>query len=202
MSETKWLIAREIPRLRRYALVLAGEPAAADDLVQDTLERAIRKRHLWSRQGSLRGWLYRMLYNVFLNQSVRRRRARAEVELDQAGLDEVELDGAPALSEGPRHDARLVCRDIAEAMHALPAEQRAAIALTALEGLPYDAAADALGVPIGTLRSRLSRGRDRLRAIHTGEIHSSEIHSSEIHSGEPAGGGTGAGGAPRLKRVK
>ncbi len=188
MSETtKWLIAREIPRLRRYALVLARDPAAADDLVQDTLERAIRKRHLWSRQGSLRGWLYRMLYNVFLNQSARRRRSRAEVELDEA----------PALSEGPRHDARLVCRDIAEAMHALPAEQRAAIALTALEGLSYDEAADALGVPIGTLRSRLSRGRDQLRAIHTGEI-----HTGEIHTGEPAGGETGAGGRPRLKRVK
>lgn len=180
LSETKWLIAREIPRLRRYALALAGDPAAADDLVQDTLERALVKRHLWSRRGSLRGWLYRILYNVFLNQSGRRRRARAEVGLDG------EMASAPALSVRPRHDARLVCRDIAEAMRALPAGQRAAIALTAVEGLSYDEAAEALGVPVGTLRSRLSRGRDRLRAIH---------------AGAPAGE-TGAAEAPRLKRVK
>lgn len=163
MSETKWLIAREIPRLRRYALALVGNPAAADDLVQDTLERAIRKRHLWSRRGSLRGWLYRILYNVFLNQSGRRRRAQAEVDLDAAPPD------TRPLAVRPRHDARLICRDIAEAMQALPAGQRAAIALTAVEGLSYDEAAEVLGVPIGTLRSRLSRGRDRLREIYSGE---------------------------------
>ena len=177
MSDTKWMIAREIPHLRRYALALAGDPAAADDLVQDTLERAIRKRHLFGRRGSIRGWLYRILYNVFLNQTARRRRARAEVELEAAA------EGAPALAEGPQHELSLACRDIAEAMRALPAEQRAAIALTAVEGLSYDEAAEVLGVPVGTVRSRLSRGRDRLRELYSGET-------------------TVGGAAPRLRRVK
>jgi RNA polymerase sigma-70 factor (ECF subfamily) len=153
MQETKWLIAREIPRLRRYALALTRDPAAADDLVQDTLERAIRKRHLWKRRGSLRGWLYRILYHVFLNQSARRRRRAREVD----------LDAAPEPVAPGSAESGLVRRDIVSAMHDLPAEQRAAIALTAVEGLSYDEAAAALDIPVGTLRSRLSRGRERLR---------------------------------------
>lgn len=155
MNETKWLIAREIPRLRRYALALVNNPAAADDLVQDTLERAIRKRHLWSRRGSIRNWLYRILYNVFLNQIARRRRAAGEVDLDQA----------PEAAEAAQQEQRLICRDIVAAMRALPPDQRAAIALTAIEGLSYDEAAEILSIPIGTLRSRLSRGREQLRTL-------------------------------------
>lgn len=153
MQETKWLIAREIPRLRRYALALTRDRAAADDLVQDTLERAIRKRHLWKRHGSLRGWLYRMMYNLFLNQGSRRRRRAQEVDLDDA--PEPAAPGAP--------DGAMVYRDVLAAMQDLPVEQRAAIALTAVEGLSYDEAAAALDIPVGTLRSRLSRGRERLR---------------------------------------
>ena len=145
MQETKWLIAREIPRLRRYALALTRDPVAADDLVQDTLERAIRKRHLWSRHGSLRAWLYKMLYHVFLNQGPRRKRRANEVDLDVAP-DPI----APATA-----DARLVRRDIVTAMQELPAEQRAAIALTAVEGLSYDEAA---------ARARHSRGHAALGA--------------------------------------
>ncbi|MFW5641382.1 MAG: RNA polymerase sigma factor [Roseicyclus sp.] len=153
MQETKWLIAREIPRLRRYALALTRDPVAADDLVQDTLERAIAKRHLWRRQGSLRGWLYRILYRIFLNQVPRRRRRAREVDLQDA--PEPVAPGSP--------EAPLVRRDIVTAMQELPPEQRAAIALTAVEGLSYDEAAAALDIPVGTLRSRLSRGRERLR---------------------------------------
>lgn len=162
MQDTKWLIAREIPRLRRYALALTRDPAAADDLVQDTLERAIRKDHLWKRHGSLRAWLYRILYRVFINQGAQRGRRAREVELDVA--PEPVAPGAP--------DSGLVRRDIVAAMQDLPPEQRAAIALTAVEGLSYDAAAAALDIPIGTLRSRLSRGRDRLReTFDAGEPH-------------------------------
>lgn len=153
MQETKWLIAREIPRLRRYALTLTRDPVAADDLVQDTLERAIRKRHLWKKHGSLRGWLYRILYHVFLNQASQRRKRASEVDLDAAP--------EPAAAGTPETD--LVRRDIVTAMQELPPEQRAAIALTAVQGLSYDEAAAALDIPVGTLRSRLSRGRERLR---------------------------------------
>lgn len=155
MTETKWLIAREIPRLRRYALALVNDPVAADDLVQDTLERAIRKRHLWTRRGSVRSWLFRIQYTVFINQAGRRNRARREIELDDA----------PPPVEPSSQEETLACRDIVGAMRRLPPEQRAAIALTAIEGLPYDEAAAVLRIPVGTLRSRLSRGRDRLRAL-------------------------------------
>lgn len=160
MTDTKWLIAREIPRLRRYALTLVGDPVLADDLVQDTLERAIRKRYLWRRRGSLRGWLYRILHNVFLNQSVHRRRRRNEVDLDEAPEE-----AAPCPQE-----TRLECREIAAAMAQLPAEQRVAIALVAIEGLAYDEASSVLGIPIGTLRSRIARGRERLRELCPTEL--------------------------------
>lgn len=156
MNETKWLIAREIPRLRRYALTLADSPDAADDLVQDTLERAIRKRHLWHGRGSMRSWLYRVLYNVFANQTGRRHRRKNEVDIEEA----------PATAAPPGQEHAVACRDMAEALRSLPVEQRAAIALVGLEGLPYDEAAYALGIPVGTLRSRLSRGREQLRHLY------------------------------------
>jgi RNA polymerase sigma-70 factor, ECF subfamily len=156
VDEIKWLMAKEIPRLRRYALSLTGEISSADDLVQDCLERAIRKRHLWKRHGSIRNWLYRILYNVFLNQAAQRNKLRRQVTLEDAPGDLVE----PA-----RQEQQIVCQDIAAAMQALPEEQRAAIALTAVEGLSYEEAADVLDVPVGTLRSRLFRGRDKLREL-------------------------------------
>ncbi|MGF1621412.1 MAG: sigma-70 family RNA polymerase sigma factor [Rhodomicrobiaceae bacterium] len=155
MDEVKWLIAREIPRLRRYALTLERDPDAADDLVQDTLERAIRKRHLWSRRGSVRSWLYRILYTVFLNKRPKRLREQGELCLNEH---------LPP-SEPAQQDQRLICSNIVTALHQLPDDQRAPIGLTAVEGLSYEEAADVLGIPIGTLRSRLSRGREALRHL-------------------------------------
>jgi RNA polymerase sigma-70 factor (ECF subfamily) len=155
VDETSWLIAREIPRLRRYALSLVNEPETADDLVQDTLERAIRKRGQWRRHGAIRSWLYRILYHVFVN--------RCAANAKHSG--NVGLDNAPQLWAGPTQEDQAHCRDIAEAMQRLPHDQRAAIALTAIEGMPYDEAAEVLEIPIGTLRSRLSRGREALRVM-------------------------------------
>src|SRR3546814_13521510 len=86
VEETKWLIAREIPHLRRYALALVRDREAADDLVQDSLERALKKRHLWRRQGSIRSWLLRVLYNVYLTQLRGRRRRRAAVPLHEVEM--------------------------------------------------------------------------------------------------------------------
>ena len=156
MDDVKWLMAREIPRLRRYARSLTGDSDSADDLVQDCLERAIRKRHLWRRHGSIRNWLYRVLYNVFLNR-IQGDRSRRHVPLDR-------VDGV--LITPARQEQEIECKDIVSAMQNLPDEQRAAIALTALEGLSYDEAAEVLDVPIGTLRSRLFRGRDKLRELY------------------------------------
>jgi RNA polymerase sigma-70 factor, ECF subfamily len=170
VDDTKWLISREIPRLRRYALTLVDNPDSADDLVQDCLERALQKRHLWLRRGSIRGWLYRVMRNVFLNQTSRINRDRRNVPIE---------DMPELTSRLPGQDDRLMCNDIAAAIGALPADQRDAIVLTALEEFSYDEAADILGIPLGTLRSRLSRGRDRLRETYRGE-----------------------GGQARLRRVK
>jgi RNA polymerase sigma-70 factor, ECF subfamily len=161
MDELQWLIGREIPHLRRYARALMRDTDAADDLVQDCLERALRKRQLWRRQGSMRSWLFRMLYNVFLNTRNAQRRDRLTVPFEAI---------APTMAESPRQEKYVECRDIAEALDQLPEQQYAAIMLIALEGLSYDEAAWVLGIPVGTLRSRLSRGRETLRALWAGSL--------------------------------
>lgn len=181
MNDVKWLIAQEIPRLRRYALSLTNDPHAADDLVQDCLERAIRKRHLWRGRGSVRNWLYRILFRVFVNQTSRRMRRSREREFDQSAV---------SLSEPAAQELHVTCQEIGLAMQQLPADQRAALVLTALEGLTYDEAAGVLGIPIGTLRSRLARGRDKLRSFWVDLDRYSDR-------------GEGAGhGATKLRRVK
>jgi RNA polymerase sigma-70 factor (ECF subfamily) len=156
MDELQGLIAREIPHLHRYALTLLRNTDAADDLVQDCLERALRKQQLWQRQGSMRSWLFRMLYNIFLNTRQSRRRERLVVPLETI---------EPTMTESPRQETYVECRAIAQALDQLPEPQYAAIMLIALGGLAYDEAAWILGVPVGTLRSRLSRGRETLRTL-------------------------------------
>lgn len=154
MDDIQELIVREIPQLRKFALSLTKSPYAADDLVQDGLERAIRKRHLWKRHGSIRGWLFRVMYNVFINQGAQRKRRDGQLDID-------EMVDAPSVAAV--QVKRLEVRDVSTALKYLPEDQRAAIVLTAVEGFSYDEAADILDVPIGTLRSRLFRGRETLR---------------------------------------
>lgn len=171
MDEVEWLMANELPRLRRYALALTNDHHAADDLVQDCVERAIRKRHQWRRRGSMRSWLFRILYRLFLNEASRRSRLKSGVPLD---------DVAERIGRAADQDTELECADITDAMARLPANQRAAIALTAVEGLSYDQAAEVLEVPIGTLRSRLSRGREQLRRLYPGRSASAERCSRAV----------------------
>ncbi len=158
VDDLKCLIAAEAPHLRRFAIALTGNREQADDLLQDCLERGLRKRRLWRRRGSLRSWLFRILYRLYLD---RRRQPTPEVN----GSDQiVSLSAAQPASQ----ESEVDCQDVLRALAELPAEQRAAILLVALEGFAYDEAADALGVPIGTLRSRLSRGRETLRRARFG----------------------------------
>src|SRR5262245_25095417 len=159
MDELQRLIAHEIPHLHRYALALLRNSDAANDLVQDCLERALRKRLLWRRQGSMRSWLFRILYNVFLNAKDTRRRERLVVPLETI---------EPTMTESPRQEKYVEYRAMARALDQLPEQQYAAIMLIALEGLAYDEAAWILGVPVGTLRSRLARGRETLRTLRAG----------------------------------
>lgn len=146
-----------IPRLRRYARALTGDAAAADDLVQDALERALVKRKLWQEGTDLRAWLFTVMHNVFVNQ-VRSAAASRSVPLDDAVYD---------MAQPPATD-RLEIRDLDHALQALPDEQRTVVLLVGLEQMTYDEAAQVLEVPIGTVMSRLSRGRERLRRLLRG----------------------------------
>lgn len=148
-------IAAHIPRLRRYARALAGDSHRADDLVQDTLERALAKFHLWRRGSDMRAWMFTIMHNVFVNQLKQRR----EIALDEVA--EAQLESAP------RADP-LELRDLDAALRHLPAEQREVLLLVGLEQLSYAEASRVLGVPPGTVMSRLSRGRERLRALLSG----------------------------------
>ena len=147
-------IATEIPRLQRYARLLTRDRVAAEDLVQDCLARALSKVHLWERGTDLRAWLFTILHNQYVNFV--RRSAR---ECAMLGWSEPE----PRLGAGADQIHILELRDLERALAHLPQEQRTILLLVAVEGLRYDEVARVLDVPVGTVRSRLSRGRETLR---------------------------------------
>jgi RNA polymerase sigma-70 factor (ECF subfamily) len=150
------LLEQEIPRLRRYAFALhRSNKPQADDLVQDTLVRAIAKQHQWQPGPNLRGWLFTLMHHQNVND-VRRSIARGGV-----GFATEELYDRLASVSDP--SASLQLRDLERAMVKLPIENRQAILLVALEGLSYEEVAEVLRIPVGTVRSRLSRGRVALR---------------------------------------
>jgi RNA polymerase sigma-70 factor (ECF subfamily) len=157
-------IEAEIPRLRRYARALTRDLIAADDLVQDCLTRALGKLHLWQQGTDLRAWLFTILHNQYINHTRRTAREGASV-----GLSERE----PLLARAPQQGRRLELRDLERAITKLPRVQRSVILLVGLEGMSYGEVAAVLDVPVGTVRSRLSRGREALRRLtgigHTGE---------------------------------
>lgn len=153
------LIEAQIPRLRRYARALTGDAARADDLVQDTLERAWGRRHLWRTGSDLRAWLFTVMHNVFLNQQRGARPAADFVEIDES----LPL---PARSDGL--DGQLELRDVERALAQLAPEHREVLLLVALEDMRYEDVAKVLGIPVGTVMSRLSRGRERLRVLMQG----------------------------------
>lgn len=150
-----------VPALRRFAWSLTRGGDAADDLVQDCLEHALGAWHRRHLDGNLRAWLFSILYN--LHVSDRRRLARrARLLADPA------LAGEAAVNGG--QDAALHCAEILAQLDALPEDQRAALLLIGVEGLSYEDAARVLGVPVGTVMSRLSRGRERLRRAAEGRV--------------------------------
>ena len=146
-----------IPRLRRYARALVGERAGADDLVQDTLERAWSKLHLYRRGTDLRAWLFTVMHNVHVNKL---RAARPTDPLDEA---------MPELAQRAAQADALLVRDLDRAIARLPADQRAVLLLVTLEEMSYEEVARTLGIPIGTVMSRLSRARDKLRMLMLGQ---------------------------------
>ena len=150
-----------IPRLRRYARVLTRDPTSADDLVQDTLARAWEKRQLWRAGSDLRAWLFTVMHNIFVNQL-----SRARNETRNTSLEEVVENGAdwPLQPRGSQFD-HIELFEVAQQIERLPTEQREVLVLAAVEELRYDEIAVVLGIPIGTVMSRLSRARDKLRRM-------------------------------------
>lgn len=146
-----------IPALRRYARALLRDASAADDLVQDCLERAVAHWHRRQTDGSPRAWLFTILHNLAMSRMRTASRRGGHVELEEA--DPAAVSIAPA-QESPRHR-----RDILAALDRLPEDQRQTLLLITLEEMSYADAARILDVPIGTVMSRLSRARTRLRAI-------------------------------------
>ena len=155
MSDFGRMVEAEIPRLRRFARALTRDVSRADDLVQSCLTRAVAKQHLWQPGTDLRAWLFTILYHEHINDV---RQAAREVVT-------VSVEDAPTLTIQANAYDVLQLRDLRVAMDKLPIEQREAILLVGLEGLSYEDAAKVLNVPIGTIRSRMSRGRDQLRKL-------------------------------------
>lgn len=156
MSETERLIAEQVPRLRRYARALLSDPVRADDLVQETVLRALSRRHLWQPGTDMRAWMFTILHNIHVNNQ-RRRYVRGETQ--ELAEDHPELS-APATQE-----KSLEIRDLARALELLPEAQRQVVLLVGLEGMDYKRVAAVLDVPLGTVMSRLHRGREALRRL-------------------------------------
>jgi RNA polymerase sigma-70 factor, ECF subfamily len=145
-----------IPRLTRYARVLTRDTVAADDLVQECLTRALGKIHLWEQGTDLRAWLFTILHHQHVSHARRDARQRASIRLQKDN---------PGVTLSPNQTVRLELRDLERAIAQLPEEQRSVILLVGLKGMRYDEAAAAVNLPVGTVRSRVSRGRETLRAM-------------------------------------
>ncbi len=168
-------IVGQIPALRRYARALTGDAWAADDLVQDTLERACHKWSLWTPGTDLRAWLFTLMHNLHASQV--RRTAVQTMDIDALGTEPAAL---PATPDGPL--------DLQRCLLLLPEDQRAVLLLAALEDLSYAEIGRVLGVPVGTVMSRLSRARERLRRLMDGS--------------PPERSEAGPTGRPALRRLK
>jgi RNA polymerase sigma-70 factor (ECF subfamily) len=145
-----------LPRLRRFAVGLARDLSAGDDLCQMTIERALKAREQWTEGTRLDSWMYRIMRNIWIDEVRSRDRRQQTFVAEEAGLGV----GAP-----PEQEARMELSLIDRALARLPDEQREAIMLVMVEGYGYREAAQIMGCPVGTLTSRLVRGRDALQAM-------------------------------------
>ncbi len=158
MDSMNAVITEQIPRLRRYARALTGDRTRADDLVQDTLERAWSKLHLWRRGSDMRAWMFSIMHNTFINHI--RKNQLATVAMDDDALE---------VPTRATQEDNLQMRDLASAIGKLSHEYREVLLLIGLEQMSYEEASKVLSIPLGTVMSRLSRGRERLRIIMSGE---------------------------------
>jgi RNA polymerase sigma-70 factor (ECF subfamily) len=160
MAQPERLIVREIPSLRAYARLLVGDRAQADDLVQECLERAWSRSHLFRAGADMRVWLFTILHNLHVSAIRHARRRPATVPLTEHDEN---------FAVAPRGDLHMELADLDRALTKLPPEQRAAVLLVGAEDMSYEQAAAVLAIPVGTLMSRLHRGRKQLRILTSGE---------------------------------
>ena len=144
-----------LPRLRRFARNLTRDPHDADDILQIALERALTRLDQWQREKRLDGWMFKIIRNAWIDE-MRSRGRRAKIFLAQEMGVDVGIDSAAD---------QVTAMSVQAAMLRLPEQQRLAVSLVLIEGLPYQEAADVLEVPVGTLTSRLARGREALQAL-------------------------------------
>jgi RNA polymerase sigma-70 factor (ECF subfamily) len=156
MTDFARLLETKIPNLRRYARALTRDAFWADDLVQNCLVRAIAKQHLWQPGTDLRAWLFTILHHQHVNDVLRSVREGVVIPVE---------DAAPAMTVESNAVESLQMRDLDRALGRLPDEQRQVLLLIGLEGMRYGEVAATLGIPLGTVRSRLSRGRETLRVL-------------------------------------
>jgi RNA polymerase sigma-70 factor (ECF subfamily) len=157
-STFKQQLVEAIPMLRGFARSLCGNHDRADDLVQETLAKAIAKRHQYRMGTNMHAWLVTILRNHFYSEG---RRAWREVSDSEGAY-------AARLAEQPAHAARSELRDFLAAMQKLPDDQREALVLIGASGLSYEEAAQVLGIRVGTVKSRVSRARARLKDLLSG----------------------------------
>ncbi len=186
-------LEHEMPRLRRYARALTRDVVAADDLVQDCLTRALSKAHLWQQGTDLRAWLFTILHNQHVNHIRRAVREGAAVSLS---------DSEPALRTPPDQTRGLEVRDLDRCLKRLPAEQRAVLLLVGRDGMRYEEVATALEVPVGTVRSRLSRGRESLRQLLATDALPDRFRSAAAPCPKGRYGAGGTSGDPDQPRAR
>lgn len=153
LASRQQAVAAEIPRLRRYARALLGDDGESEDLIQDTLERALARLQQWREGDNPRKWLFSILHNLHIDHLRRKSRRPPHVGLELLGTDQ----------SSPSADA--AGGDIDVALRHLSTEQREVVLLVGLEGLSYAETAEVLDIPVGTVMSRLARGRERLRTL-------------------------------------
>ncbi|RWN30675.1 MAG: RNA polymerase sigma factor [Mesorhizobium sp.] len=157
MDEKKAAILGEIPRLRRYARSLLRDRDAADDLVQDCLERSLVRLDNWQTGESPRRWLFTIMHHLFIDQ-MRKVNRRGEAAM-------LPLEAGEAVAQPAEQVESIASREIVDALQAISPDRRAALVMVAIEGFSYAEAANILGVPAGTLMSRIARGREELRGL-------------------------------------
>ena len=173
MNDFSSLLEKEIPRLRRYARALTHDVFRADDLVQETLVRAMAQQHGWRYDSNLRAWLFTIIHNQNVNGVRRSVREGVAVEFD---------DKWPFPTTATDPTGRLSLRDLDRALACISEEQRRVILLIGLEGTSYQEAAVILEVPVGTIRSRVFRGRELLRKLMDRRPESEEASGMAIRS--------------------